>query len=305
MRANAFPEPSALLRLRLAAAQITNINWKYRARQVDKEHFQFLMTGRAASMLGHELCNCFQHGLNIDTALETLHRIKAEGDPMPHVNEVDGLLAQAKRRLDFALDIAKSFRDLSHADEVEAETDFPLSDVFEGRASALRFAQPELKQHNVEFLAFSAEDKSLMSHLIHGRKNALRSVFQNLFNNAAQQKGMRGILAGRIKVRLHLERHKTASDGDEHEGVYIDVMDTGPGLHWCHRLAIFEPGFTTRPYGSGIGLHIVEQEIQRMGGTVRVEQSVLGVGTWLRVWLPLTPSVTLAAALSSKETANA
>jgi signal transduction histidine kinase len=51
------------------------------------------------------------------------------------------------------------------------------------------------------------------------------------------------------------------------------------------RLRLFEPFYTTKPDGTGLGLAVARQIVTRAGGTIEVD-STPGVGTKMRVILP-------------------
>jgi two-component system sensor histidine kinase HydH len=73
--------------------------------------------------------------------------------------------------------------------------------------------------------------------------------------------------------------HSTATE------VRLRVHDTGGGIP-AERLAqIFEPLYTTKPGGTGLGLHIVQEVVAAHGGQVTVE-SVAGQGTTFTITLP-------------------
>jgi signal transduction histidine kinase len=70
--------------------------------------------------------------------------------------------------------------------------------------------------------------------------------------------------------------------------VQLKVQDTGRGIPTEHLTKIFEPLYTTKPGGSGLGLYIVQEIVAAHGGTLAVE-SALGHGTTFTVTLPLCP----------------
>ena len=76
------------------------------------------------------------------------------------------------------------------------------------------------------------------------------------------------------------------------EGAALAVRDTGPGIdaddvaHLFERLYVAERYRPVRPEGSGLGLSIVKELTDAMGGSVSVD-SALGGGTTVRVWLPV------------------
>jgi PAS domain S-box-containing protein len=100
----------------------------------------------------------------------------------------------------------------------------------------------------------------------------LQDVFLNLFLNAAQ--AMKG--AGTIRV--------TIVPGTETARVHVE--DDGPGIAPDTRERLFEPFFTTRHQGTGLGLPIVKRDVEAHGGEVSIGR-VDGGGTRVTVSLPL------------------
>ena len=68
--------------------------------------------------------------------------------------------------------------------------------------------------------------------------------------------------------------------------VCISVSDTGSGIKPDIRDKIFNPFFTTKPHGVGLGLAMVSKFIDSHGGTITVE-SEPGQGANFRILLPL------------------
>jgi signal transduction histidine kinase len=104
--------------------------------------------------------------------------------------------------------------------------------------------------------------------------SALGQIVLNLLLNAAQAIEASG-LPGRA-IRVHVER------SGEH--VVLRVADSGPGMNGEQLERLFEPHFTTRSGGSGLGLPIVRELAERAGGEVAVK-SHLGSGTTVEVRL--------------------
>lgn len=102
----------------------------------------------------------------------------------------------------------------------------------------------------------------------------LRQVVLNLVLNAVQvsPEGARVIVAGR-------------SSDDQYE---IDVIDHGPGVPVEDHGRIFEPFYSKRKGGSGLGLSVCQGIVLAHGGTVTVH-SREGAGAVFRVRLPVTP----------------
>jgi signal transduction histidine kinase len=69
--------------------------------------------------------------------------------------------------------------------------------------------------------------------------------------------------------------------------VELTVQDSGVGIPPANLARVFEPFFTTRSGGSGLGLALVKSTTDRLGGQIDLE-SEPGRGTRARVSLPLT-----------------
>jgi len=78
--------------------------------------------------------------------------------------------------------------------------------------------------------------------------------------------------------------------GGEHQpGLGFTVADTGRGIPPETLREVGQPFFTTRPEGTGLGLATARRFIEQHGGRLTLESQV-GVGTTVRIWLPLTAS---------------
>jgi len=107
-----------------------------------------------------------------------------------------------------------------------------------------------------------------------GDPGKLRTAFRNVIANAVE--AIRD--GGRISLRL------TKGDGR----MMIVVEDTGPGIPPEVLDRIFEPYYSTKPSGTGLGLPITKKIIEDHGGSVRA-QSILGKGTVVTIVLPCAP----------------
>ena len=74
--------------------------------------------------------------------------------------------------------------------------------------------------------------------------------------------------------------------GDGREWILVHVTDTGPGLDPTAAPRIFQPYFSTRSGGTGLGLPTARRIIEEHGGFIEV-QSVKGKGSQFSVYLPL------------------
>lgn len=79
----------------------------------------------------------------------------------------------------------------------------------------------------------------------------------------------------------------TIATGAEHNKLFIDVTDTGKGIARKNFRNVFNPGFTTKKRGWGLGLTLVKRIIEDYHkGRIYVKESQPGVGTTFRIELP-------------------
>jgi signal transduction histidine kinase len=67
--------------------------------------------------------------------------------------------------------------------------------------------------------------------------------------------------------------------------IRVEIADTGHGIDPKHAASIFQPFFTTKPKGTGLGLPISRQLIEQHGGTISVRENS-GAGTCFCIGLP-------------------
>jgi PAS domain S-box-containing protein len=120
----------------------------------------------------------------------------------------------------------------------------------------------------------------------------LEQVLLNLCTNARQAMPEGGKLALSTRAveldDVFAARHPWARAGSFAE---ITVTDTGVGMDAATQARIYEPFFTTKREGTGLGLATVYGIVQQHGGFLGVE-SAPGAGTTFRVYLPRTTDMT-------------
>ena len=100
----------------------------------------------------------------------------------------------------------------------------------------------------------------------------LQQVLVNLIKNAAQAMTTGGTL--------------TLQTGETGDAVWVSVTDTGGGIPQDQVNRIFEPFYTTKKKGTGLGLMIVQRIVRAHNGRIELDSHV-GRGTTFRIWLPL------------------
>ncbi len=99
----------------------------------------------------------------------------------------------------------------------------------------------------------------------------LKQVLYNLVRNSCQAMGS----DGRLTLRT----------GSDNENVFFTIADNGPGVPADQVSRVFEPYYTTKKTGSGLGLLIVHRIVRDHGGEVEFK-SREGLGTEVTVYLP-------------------
>jgi len=133
----------------------------------------------------------------------------------------------------------------------------------------LAFVEPVLQQRKIRLERPTAGDDTL---LCRGDSGMLRQMFLNLFMNALQAMPESGRLAVRVQP-------------DDPGTVRVEVEDSGIGIPSENLSRIFDPFFTTHEKGTGLGLALVHQIVEKHQGRIAAD-SEFGKGTRFTIWLP-------------------
>jgi Histidine kinase-, DNA gyrase B-, and HSP90-like ATPase len=128
-----------------------------------------------------------------------------------------------------------------------------------------------LKARSSKKVVFSiiSEEKSILTPI---NKHLFEWVIENICKNAID--AMEGV--GSITISLIQEK----------KHVFIDIKDTGKGIPKSIQKNIFNPGFTSKKRGWGLGLSLSERIIKHYHkGKIYVKQSVINKGTTFRIVL--------------------
>jgi PAS domain S-box-containing protein len=101
----------------------------------------------------------------------------------------------------------------------------------------------------------------------------LKQVFLNVSKNAIEAMKDGGLLTIRLKTN------------EKRKHVVVEIMDTGPGIPPHVLEKIYEPFFTTKENGTGLGLPICRQILREINGEIKIESGPKG--TKVKVYLPL------------------
>ena len=128
--------------------------------------------------------------------------------------------------------------------------------------------QPEFNLKSIVFSEIWQEE----DFIVEAEEHHLKQVFINLLKNAVEASGENG----KITLKVGLENNSSIS---------ITFNDNGSGISADKIEKIFEPFYTTKASGTGLGLMISQKIVREYGGTLRIE-SEAGKGTSANVVLP-------------------
>ena len=154
---------------------------------------------------------------------------------------------------------------------------------------AIRPTRPELKPVSLNDILL--DTLTLLGPEIENREVTLSQHFaEELPNAPLDEVQVKQALVNLIKNAIQAMTQGgalTLTTIAETDGVWVYVADTGGGIPQEKINRIFQPYFTTKKEGSGLGLMIVQRIVREHGGRIELESNT-GQGTTFRLWFPLT-----------------
>jgi two-component system, sporulation sensor kinase E len=204
------------------------------------------------------------------------------GNPLNSLNIHLQLIERQARKLDGA-----ERAELQESVEVARSEINRLDSIITQFLRAIRPTKPQLRPENinsiveeaVRFLAAEVKDRKIVVEqelrsdlpLLELDRDQMKQAFYNVIKNSFEAMKSRGAL--RIRT-----------DMDESH-VMVRFTDTGGGISASNLSHIFEPYFTTKTSGTGLGLLIVRRIVREHGGEMSIESSE-GQGLSLTIRLP-------------------
>ena len=210
-----------------------------------------------------------QNRLWVGLSKETAHQL---GTPISSLNAWQQLLAdkypsdeyvpQMKRDIDRLQMIADRFQ------KIGSEPTLQPADLMPVVRNAVTYMRARISNRIV------IDDSCLegVERIVLLNAPLMQWVIENLLKNSVD--AMSG--KGSITFQLHENEHD----------VMLDVSDTGKGIDNKTQRRIFEPGFTSKDRGWGLGLPLAKRIVEQYhGGKLLLKQSQVGVGTTFRIVL--------------------
>ncbi len=231
--------------------------------QTEMLHQERLATvGKLSAQITHELRNPLSSiGLNSELLMEEL-----ESPADLDLASARGLLENIIKEVERLREITEEYLRFARLPRPER---VPV-DLNHAAAELLEFVRGEMTLAGVRTRLDA--DPAARPALVD--PNQLRAALLNLLRNAREATGQGGHVVVRVRS---LGGHAT-----------LEVTDDGPGLADDARARLFEPFFSTKPQGTGLGLPMVRKIVLAQRGSVEVE-SALGRGATFRLVLPLVP----------------
>jgi signal transduction histidine kinase len=144
----------------------------------------------------------------------------------------------------------------------------------------------------VRLLAASVRDKCVFLFeppktpcVVLGSSSRLQQVFHNICSNAAHASDYDLVQVTASQCRLETERVLSHGLLDAGDYVVVSISDSGPGIAAASRPRLFEPFYSTKRGGTGLGLSTAWEAVQDHGGTIDVTDVPTG-GACFDIWLP-------------------
>ncbi|MEW6221425.1 MAG: ATP-binding protein [Thermodesulfobacteriota bacterium] len=233
-------------------------------REVEK----MALVGRMAASVAHEINNPLQ--IIVDQA-GWMGELLDEEDPatVRNLSEYRESLGKVRHHVKRASGITHRLLDFSRRSDASRE----LVDLNELAATTISFLDQEAKNSRIAIVLRLTPNLPLVC----AEATQLEQVFLNILNNALDAIGQDG--------------HITVLSGTTADEVSVAFADSGPGMPPETMARVFEPFFTTKEKGkgTGLGLAVSFNIMQRLGGTIRVAARP-GGGCVFTVVLPRSPA---------------
>ncbi|MGB5232726.1 MAG: ATP-binding protein [Desulfoprunum sp.] len=222
--------------------------------------------GRLAAGIAHEINNPLQM---ITNQAGWIAELLPDEDPalVKNMDEYTKAIEQIRHHVRRAGTITHRLLGFSRKLSSEKQS-VQMNELIE---EAISFVEREAGYNNITIARDYRED--LPTTMTDGPQ--LQQVFLNLLNNAIDAVGK----GGRLEIR-------TAVDGEGR--LVLEFADNGPGIKPENLKQIFDPFFTTKEpgKGTGLGLYITYDIVQKLGGTIKVENRK-GGGAVFTIVLPV------------------
>lgn len=222
-----------------------------------KEAEKMNMIGQISASIAHEIRNPL-------TTVRGFLQLIGQGELDPDIDLFHNLLIP---ELDRANKIISEFLMVSKSSPMTKETEL-VSDLLD-QFTGLLYSEAILK--NVDLAVTIGEELEGVFILVN--RSEFIQVLVNLFNNAVEAKG-----ANDLEIRLACTREKN--------DIIFRLADNGIGIENQHIKYIFDPFFSMKETGTGLGLPLSKKIVEMHGGTLTVSSNP-NRGTVFSIRIPI------------------
>lgn len=222
-----------------------------------EEREKLAVVGRLSATMAHEIRNPLA---SISGAAQVIR--SRDMDEQGEARMVNMIIDQAKR----ASDIIEGYLEVARGGRMREETELRLDMLLKGVVEGAR---------NSYAASITVAMGSMPEITIRGKEQRLAQIFDNLLRNAAE--ALDTVKGGRVEIGLSREEDR----------VLITLRDNGPGMPPEELARASEPFFTTKEFGTGLGLYVARRVAEEHDGSITFE-SPEGGGLMVTVDLPVT-----------------
>ncbi len=212
--------------------------------------------GRVAAGIAHEIRNPLS-GINI--YLKTLERLLERGMDREKAEDILNHIQSASNKIEMVVKRVIDFSRPSRPNFILTNINGPIEDAISLSAVTLRKNRISLEKNLPDELPECTLDKHLMEEVI---LNLITNAVEALRNTEAERKVEVSSFAGG-------------------ESIFVRIADSGPGIPLDLREQVFDPFFSTKDGGTGIGLSLSHRIVVDHGGSLSVSTSKWGGAEFL------------------------
>lgn len=228
--------------------------------------------GKVAAKVAHEIRTplgvLFLKSDLLVERMESAFEEWGEGDADFYKEKLGKCVADIQKQISRLEEIANNYLHLSKSRTMERHR----IDLSKWMDELLKELQEQYPQGFIDFKI----DYDEQTPNIEGDPQQLQRVVANLVKNSVEA----------IQYSKHKQGDILIRSRPADKGVYIEVVDDGPGMSKEIQEDIFDPFITTKSIGTGLGLYLVREIIDNHGGQITIE-SEEGHGATVRIFIPV------------------
>lgn len=201
---------------------------------------------KLASGIAHELGNPLNSiSIHLQIAKRKLTRVSSEEDALKVIDSIDICASEVARLDGIIKNFLKALRP-SHPDMRKLD---PLMPVME----SVKFLENELTNLGI---SVNFDVKQFLPSMM-GDPNVLKQLYFNIIKNSMEAMGKGGVI--------------TVSSDFNDQNVMVSLADTGCGVDENEIMKMFDPYYTTKTNGHGLGMMIISEIVKSHNGSIKVQ----------------------------------